>query len=225
MSLFGGYGSDYRRAVFFQRLINQSREKAFEAAVGGAFETVGGVERDILLAEGLPADGLLVDIGCGAGRLAQALKDHAALSYVGVDVVPVLLDGAQRRAARPDWRFELVSETALPCVDETVSACAAFSVFTHLPEPTCLDYLREMRRVLMPGGIAIFSFLDPAVERHAKLLNGNLRQFILTRTAYARNVGFSTARVAEWARIAGYSARKIESPSRLGQSLAVFEKH
>ncbi|MEK7265676.1 MAG: class I SAM-dependent methyltransferase [Pseudomonadota bacterium] len=224
MSLFGRYGSDYRRVVFFQRLIKPSREKAFEAAVGGAFDQIGELERDLLVAEGLRDDGLIVDIGCGAGRLAVRLRDRPQLSYVGIDVVPELLEFAKQAAQRPDWRFDLVSKTEIPCDAGAASMCAAFSVFTHLPENTCLAYLAEMRRVLKRDGVAVFSFLDADLPAHQKLLRDGVRCFLLTRTAFARNIGYSKGRISEWAARSGFAVKRIESPSRLGQSIAVFKR-
>ncbi len=224
MALFGGYGSDYRRVVLFQRLLKGSRDDAYAAAVGGAFDAVGAVEAALLDAAGLGGDSLIIDIGCGAGRLATALRDRPQLSYLGIDVVPELIDHARAAAGRPDWRFERVAKTEIPAADASADFCAAFSVFTHLPENVCLDYLAEMRRVLRPGGRAVFSFLDPAVDRHRRLVRGGALRAILTRTIFARNVGYAPARIEEWAGATGFKVNAIESPSRLGQSLAVFEK-
>ena len=222
MSLFGRYGSDYRRVVFFQRLHKPSRAQAFEAAVGGEFDRIGEIERDLLIAEGLRDDGLIVDIGCGAGRLAVRLRDRPDLAYVGLDVVPELLEFARKAAQRPDWRFELVSRTGIPCDTGAASMCAAFSVFTHLPENICLEYLAEMRRVLKQDGVAVFSFLDAELAEHQPLLRDGVRRFILTRTAFARNIGYSRQRISDWAARCGFTVKRIESPSRLGQSIAVF---
>lgn len=223
MSLIGGYGSDYRRAVLFQRLLKGDRARAFEASVGGSFEKFGKAERDILFAHGLSEDGFVVDIGCGAGRLAAQLKEHPRLRYLGIDVVPELLDFAREKAGRPDWRFEIVSQSAIPCADVVATACVAFSLFTHLPDAACHDYLREMRRVLAPGGVAIFSFLDPAVAAYDPMLKQDWRKKLLRRTLYAPNVGHSVDTIADWARRFEFRVRKIESVSPLGQSLAVFE--
>lgn len=223
MSFIGGYGSDYRRAVLFQRFLKGDRARAFEASVGGDFEKFGKVERDILFAEGLAEDGFVVDVGCGAGRLAAQLKDHPRLHYLGIDVVPELLDFAREAAGRPDWRFESVSRSAIPCEDGAASAAVAFSLFTHLPDAACLDYLGEMRRALRSGGVAIFSFLDPGVASYDRMLKQDWRKKLLRRTLFAPNVGHAPETIAEWAHRTGFRVRKIESESALGQSLAVFE--
>jgi ubiquinone/menaquinone biosynthesis C-methylase UbiE len=223
MSLIGGYGSDYRRAVLFQRLLKGDRARAFEASVGGDFEAFGKAERDILFSNGVAGDGFVVDVGCGAGRLAAQLRELPRLRYLGIDVVPELLDFAREKVGRPDWRFEIVSKSAIPCEDDAATACVAFSLFTHLPDAACLDYLQEMRRVLAPGGVAIFSFLDPKVAAYDRMLKQDWRKRLLRRTLYAPNVGHCVETIADWARRFEFRVRSIESVSPLGQSLAVFE--
>ena len=225
MALFGEYGSDYRRVVFFQRLFNRSRDDAYAAAVGGAYDEVGAAERDVLIAAGLRDDDFLVDVGCGAGRLATRLKDRPGLRYLGLDVVPDLINYAREQAGRADWRFECVSKSWIPAEAGSADMCAAFSLFTHLPESATNDYLAEMSRVLRPGGVAVFSFLDPDVDRHRKILRGGALRSILTRTIFAKNVGISKDRIEDMAMRAGFAVRKIESPSTFGQSMAVLEKN
>lgn len=222
MSLIGGYGSDYRRAVLFQRLLKRDRAKAFESAVGGAFDKFGELERDLLFNEGLAEDGFLVDVGCGAGRLATRLTEFPRLRYLGIDVASDLLQFAREQTGRADWRFEIVSRSEIPLGDGEATACCAFSLFTHLPEAVCLDYLKEMRRVLAHGGVAVFSFLDPNVSAFDRMLKGGWMKQLLRRTLYAPNVAYSVETISDWARQTGFNVKRIESLSPLGQSLAVF---
>src|SRR4051812_2923054 len=51
-------------------------DRAMAEAVGGEFEAVGALERDLLIQYGLGPDDYLVDVGCGSGRLASALADY-----------------------------------------------------------------------------------------------------------------------------------------------------
>lgn len=101
--------------------------------------------------------------------------------------------------------------------------CAAFSLFTHLPETICLEYLSEMRRVLAPGGVAVFTFLDPSVAAFDRMLKGGWSRWLLRRTLYAQNVGYPVETVTDWANRTGFKIVRIESLSTLGQSLAVFK--
>src|ERR687886_620443 len=62
------------------------RDRAMELAIGGSFRAIGILERELLIMCGLTPDSSLVDVGCGAGRLAVTLKDYRRGSYLGTDV-------------------------------------------------------------------------------------------------------------------------------------------
>jgi ubiquinone/menaquinone biosynthesis C-methylase UbiE len=220
--LFGSYGADYRRAVLWQRFLKKDRAKAYEAAVGGDFNEAGRLQLSLLHTYGFQDAGHVVDVGCGAGRLAAQLAVMPAVSCLCLDVVPELLDHARQVANRPDWRFEIVNRTHIPAGDATADFCIFFSVFTHLPEPVCLDYLREARRVLKPGGRVVFSFLDPGLQHHDRALRRGLFRLLATRTVYARNVGCTADQLREWARQLSFDVVAIED--LLGQSVAVFSR-
>jgi SAM-dependent methyltransferase len=97
----------------------------------------------------------VLDFGCGAGRLSQALADHAD-EVVGVDVSPPMLEVARRLDADDRCTFVL-NETS----DLGAFASASFDlvyselVLQHLPAPVIDGYLAEFVRVLRPGGIAL----------------------------------------------------------------------
>jgi ubiquinone/menaquinone biosynthesis C-methylase UbiE len=140
--------------------------RRMEQAVGGDFETVGLLERDILILHGLQPDGYLIDVGCGSGRLANPLTSYLRGPYLGVDIVPELVDYARKLVGRPDWRFEVSNGLNIPERDEAADIVCFFSVFTHLLHEQSYAYLQEARRVLKPGGRVVFSFLEFAVPGH-----------------------------------------------------------
>lgn len=216
------YGASYRRAVARQLALRG--EGGYEAAVGGGFDHIGGVERNAVDAAGLPEAGFLIDIGCGAGRLAKALKDRPALRYLGLDVAPRLLARARLICERPDWRFETVAAPAVPAPDASADIISMFSLITHLPAAETRAYIREAARVLKPGGAALVSFLDPELPEHRRMLRPALVEAIVTRLFWAPNVATSVAEMRGCAAQAELAVDKIESPSALGQSLAVLRK-
>ena len=75
-----------------------NRDGALREAIGGEFVAVGMLEYFLLLSLGL-TDGQSGhrDVGCGSGRLARQLAALEKLHYLGVDVVPDLLDYAKQR--------------------------------------------------------------------------------------------------------------------------------
>ncbi len=138
-------------------------ETAMSLVVGGNYVEVGETLRKRLVRFGLKTGDYLIDVGCGSGRVATALTRSPLgkeLSYLGLDVVPAMLDFAREKCQRPDWRFELATEPKIPERDNCADFVCFFSVFTHLMQEESFLYLREARRVLKPGGLIAASYLD-----------------------------------------------------------------
>ena len=154
------YVRDYRR--FVARLLRREpdRARAMALAVGGGdFEGMGGRLLDVALASGLRAGDTIVDVGCGSGRLAAALRERGPpVAYLGTDVVPELLDHARRHAPDGSWRFADVDGLTIPAADRSADMVVFFSVLTHLSPDESLAYLQEARRVLRPGGAIVASY-------------------------------------------------------------------
>lgn len=98
----------------------------------------------------------VLDFGCGAGRLSQALAEHAGM-VIGVDVSVPMLDVARRLdRSRGTCRFLLNAEPDLRRFDDAYFDLV-FSelVLQHLPAPVIDGYLTEFLRVLRPDGVAV----------------------------------------------------------------------
>jgi SAM-dependent methyltransferase len=91
----------------------------------------------------LPA-GRSLDLGCGVGHSHRLL---APRETVGVDIDPRPLAGQGRETHVADMR-------ALPFADASFASVLAVQSIEHVPDPE--RALAEARRVLEPGGIAIF---------------------------------------------------------------------
>lgn len=143
-------------------------------AVGGEFDAVGIIERETLIYHGLKKDDYLIDVGCGSGRLAKPLAEYLEGKYLGIDVVPDLIDYARRLVPRPEWRFELANGLTIPEQDCQADMVCFFSVLSHLLHEESFVYLREARRVLRPHGKIVLSFLDFRVPNHWSAFEFNL---------------------------------------------------
>ena len=106
---------------------------------------------------GRPVDwSRVLDFGCGAGRLSQALAAHAD-EVVGVDVAAPMLDTARALDGTGGrCTFVLNPEPDLTLFDDaTFDLVYSELVLQHLPKPLIERYLAEFMRVLRPGGTAV----------------------------------------------------------------------
>lgn len=116
----------------------------------------------------LEADQFALDIGCGIGRLTRPLAARTA-RVIGLDVSSEMLSEARRLNAGLD-NVEWVHGDGVslqPVADATVDVCISHVVFRHIPDPQItLGYIRDMGRVLRPGGVAAFELSnDPEPHR------------------------------------------------------------
>ena len=118
------------------------------------------------------ADEAVVDIGCGVGRLTRALAARAGHVY-GLDISAEMLARAREHNAdlqNVTWVHGTGRDLA-GIDDRSVDGCFSHVVFQHIPDPSVtLSYIRDMGRVLRPGGWALFQVsTDHAVHRRRGL--------------------------------------------------------
>jgi ubiquinone/menaquinone biosynthesis C-methylase UbiE len=156
-------------------LINtQSTEQAMSAAVGGDFESVGQLEYALLLQNGLRKDHIVIDVGCGSGRLAFQLREYLKSIYIGLDVVEDLFKYAEKICKRPDWKFYMAPGLSIPEKDDYADFICLFSVFTHLLHEESYKYLKDASRVLKPNGKIVISFLEFKIPSHFDIFEQSL---------------------------------------------------
>jgi SAM-dependent methyltransferase len=96
----------------------------------------------------------VLDAGCGSGYGSAALGAHAQ-QVVGIDFAREAVEYARTTYALPNLHFVQASGAALPFPDRTFDFAASFEVIEHLPD--WKDFLRELRRVVAPGGRLLIS--------------------------------------------------------------------
>jgi SAM-dependent methyltransferase len=114
-----------------------------------------------------PGD-VVLDIGCGIGRLTRVLAEQAAHVHA-IDVSAEMLGQAREHNAHltnVTWHHG-DGATLHPLEDASVDAVVSHVVFQHIPDPqVTLGYVREMGRVLRPGGWAAFQVSNnPALHQ------------------------------------------------------------
>jgi SAM-dependent methyltransferase len=149
------------------------------------FATLGGLA---------PAEAVL-DVGCGAGRMAVPLTqflDPQAGRYDGVDIVaPAIAWCREAIASRYDnFHFHHLdlrhpiynpagtastAEVTLPLADGSVDFVIMTSLMTHLPAAEMARYAAETARVLRSAGRCFATFFLMNVEARAHLARGAAR--------------------------------------------------
>jgi ubiquinone/menaquinone biosynthesis C-methylase UbiE len=96
------------------------------------------------------ARGRVLEVGIGSGLNIPYYKDVDEL--IGIDPDPVLLAKARKRAARAPFpvRLDEGDAQALPYPDASFDTVVATLIFCTVPD--ALRGLRELRRVVKPGG-------------------------------------------------------------------------
>ena len=103
----------------------------------------------------------VLDIGCGTGSLVVLIKRlHPDVEVVGLDPDPKALARGRRKAARASVsvQFDQGFADELPYTDASVDRVLSSFMFHHLLRDEKEGMLREVRRVLRPGGF--FTLLD-----------------------------------------------------------------
>ena len=107
------------------------------------------------MAAAAPGESVL-DVGCGTGSLAIALKAKVGASgeVRAIDASPEMIELARRKAVR--GRVEAGFQTALmeelPFSEARFDLVVSSFMLHHLPEDVKRKGLAEVRRVLKPGG-------------------------------------------------------------------------
>lgn len=131
---------------------------------GGYHDLIDELEVDFVarFARGLD----VLEVGCGTGLLLAQFEQFAR-SARGLDLSPGMLAKARERGLD----VTLGSATDLPFADESFDVACSFKVLPHVEDIG--SALREMFRVVRPGGVVITEFYNPVSLRAlAKRLAG-----------------------------------------------------
>ena len=97
----------------------------------------------------------ILDFGCGCGRtLRWTLEQNPKTRFAAGDVDAEAVTWCRRHLPGP--RYEVI-QTAPPTPfgDESFDLIYAVSVFTRMDAPAQIAWLKEFRRLLEPGGLAL----------------------------------------------------------------------
>lgn len=113
------------------------------------------------VAEALRGAQNVLDLGCGAGHMAAALRSVGVEHIWGLDPSPYLLQIAAEKYPYVKFIHGVGEHIALP--DASLDAVSVCFVFHEIPPRYLKQVLAELQRVIKPGGkIAI---LEPSKEQ------------------------------------------------------------
>ena len=139
----------------------------------------------------------ILDLGCGRGEWLKLLQKSGYVAR-GLDINRAMLDECKARGLDVLEEDVITHLQSLP--EASLGAVTGFHIIEHLPFPLLIKLLNETRRVIKPGGLAIFEtpnpqnilvgshnfYIDPT---HLNPLPSSLTEFLL------EYVGFHSVKV------------------------------
>ena len=119
--------------------------------------------RRALAIAGLHSGALVLDVGCGTGRWTRRFG-NMGLQPVGVDSTLGMLDLARNHAGADQLTAGIAQQ--LPFADASFDCVSDVTVVQHIPATIQPEALREMVRVLKPGGCLILFELISGEDSH-----------------------------------------------------------
>lgn len=93
----------------------------------------------------------VLDLGSGSGYAARALREvHGAGRAYGLDAAPEMARNAREYTDDPDVGFVVGDFGHLPFAEGSIDHCFSMEAFYYAAQPR--ETLRELRRILRPGG-------------------------------------------------------------------------
>lgn len=146
----------------------------------------------------LPGGLVFADIGCGTGFMTKALATRAA-KVILIDHSPAMLEKAktEHTGAAADLEFRVGELDALPLADAEVDGAFVNLVLHHVPD--LRTTVRELQRVIKPGGSLVISDLWPHDAEWLRDEHADLR------------LGLDPDQLAEIATEVGFSDISVEN--------------
>jgi ubiquinone/menaquinone biosynthesis C-methylase UbiE len=165
------------------------------------------VRAAMFAAAGLRPGMRILDVGCGTGSLTvELLRGYSDLDVSGLDPDPRALRRARRKLARAglEARLDEGFADALPYAEDSFDRVFSSFMFHHLSRPVKEGMLREVHRVLVPGGVLHLADFGGEARAHG------LARLLHRSEALAENFGGGIRHMAE---AAGFGPVR-ELPSR-----------
>jgi 2-polyprenyl-3-methyl-5-hydroxy-6-metoxy-1,4-benzoquinol methylase len=154
----------------------------------------------------------VLDLGLSRGLLLERFRRYEGVRLGGIEIDPAEIERARARGLEPDRHFVNVFDgnrlvARLPYSDEEADVVLAGEILEHIVDTE--GFLREILRVLRPGGSLVLS--TPNIlwwKYRLELLAGRYPDALEHRTRYGDDFGhvrvFGPAQLRELMRDAGF---------------------
>ena len=159
-----------------------------------------GVREASIAAADIRSSSIVADVGTGTGFIAEGALAAGARG-IGVDSSDGMLAEAQKRFAEERFEARAGDVESLPLSTAEVDVVLANMVLHHAPDP--LSAIREMTRVLKPGGRLVIT--DADTHKH---------EWLRTEQ-HDRWLGFERADIVRWFCDAGLVEVTVASTTEL----------
>ena len=130
------------------------------------------IQRKLRVEELLASEkpGRLLDVGCGTGPMAPAFLQRG-WEFHGLDIAPKMIEHARRRFSNePRARFCVGKIEQANFESNHFDAVIAMGLLEYLNDVELVAAMKEMARVLKPGGVMIVSVIQPRSLDHVMRL-------------------------------------------------------
>jgi ubiquinone/menaquinone biosynthesis C-methylase UbiE len=143
---------------YYSSAVSAGYARGFEMVMLGRMEGL----RD-RMADRFAACRSVLDVGCGAGRLAEVIRAHGVADVWGLDPCPYALEVASARV--PEARFVQGLAEEVPFAADRFDGIGVCFVLHELPRLVIERALDEFGRLLRPGGTLVITEPSPAHVR------------------------------------------------------------
>ncbi len=112
---------------------------------------------------------IVLDIGCGAGILTNALAQAGHTTF-GIDLSANSLTIARKQDATHSVSYQVANAYSLPYPDHSFEVVCAMDILEHVEEPSLL--ISEASRVLKPGGLFFFHTFNRNLLSYLLVIKG-----------------------------------------------------
>jgi SAM-dependent methyltransferase len=99
----------------------------------------------------------VLDFGCGCGRVLVYFQDAVRCNMIGSDIDGEAIAWCKENLSDFGAFIRNDAEPSLPLAESSLDFVYSISVFTHLPEKMQFRWLKELHRVVKPGGLLLLT--------------------------------------------------------------------